>query len=131
MTSRPGAHDLHVVNLLMNALAERDATACSAVLAEDVTYNLVSQYEHRGRRDVVDAFLREAETTTSEQDLFCADGSGRVWWRYTGRWTDAETGHRRSATGATVVHVEGDQIASMMSWIDVVAATVDAPEQLG
>jgi hypothetical protein len=59
------------------------------------------------------------------QDLYTADGSGRVWWRYTARWTDAATGYPRRTTGASVAHVEANKVRSIMSWIDVIAAGAD------
>ena len=126
MNSPPGADDLNVVIELCKAIDAGDERACAALLAADVTYTFVSQGEYRGRDDVVRAFLAGLETMTLTRDWFTADGSGRVWWRYRARWTDAETGGSRSTTGATAAHVEGGLVRSVMSWIDVLAAGADA-----
>ena len=71
------------------------------------------------------AILGEVQTFELTRDWFTADGSGRVWWRYAAQWTDADSHRPRRTTGASVAAVQDGCVTSLMSWVDVVAASMD------
>ena len=125
MAEGNGVDHIELISRTNAAIDSGDEAALRALCAEDIEYTLVSQGSYKGIDDYVGRAMVESQTVRLERDLFTADGSGRVWWRFTARWTDAETGRARRATGATVAHVEGDKVKSFMSWIDVIAAGID------
>ena len=121
-----GPEHVELVRRLCDAIDSGDEATCRALFHEDVEYTFVSQGSYEGLDQVVANAMTQSQRFRVTQDLFTADGSGRVWWRYTASWSDAETGRPRRATGASVAYVEADKVKSIMSWIDVIAAGVDA-----
>src|SRR5262245_52666039 len=120
-----GLEHVELVRRLCDAIESGDEATCRALFHEDIEYTFVSQGSYKGLDEVIADAMAQSQRFRLTQDLFTADGSGRVWWRYTARWNDAETGRPRRTTGASVAHVEADKVRSIMSWIDVIAASVD------
>jgi len=120
-----GAEHIELIRRVSDAVDAGDEATLRTLCDEDVEYMLVSQGSYKGIEEYVARSMIESQSVHVTRDLFTADGSGRVWWRFTARWNDAETGRARRATGATVAHIEGHKVTSFMSWIDVIAAGVD------
>ena len=53
------------------------------------------------------------------RDLFTADGTGHVWWRYDATWTDPDTGIDGHTSGATTAVVTDGLIVASTNWIDL------------
>jgi len=122
-----GAEHVALILRMSEAVDAGDGATLRELHADNAEYTLVSQGTYRGRDDVVAAILAEADRFKMTRDLFTADGSGRVWWRFAGAWTDLQTGRARHTTGASVAQIDGGKIQSVMSWVDVIAATQDVP----
>ena len=120
-----GAKHIELIRRLCDAVDSGDEATLRALCDEDIEYTLVSQGSYKGIDEYVARSMVESQSVRLTRDLFTADGSGRVWWRFAANWSDAETGRPRRTTGATVAHIEGDKVTSFMSWIDVIAAGVD------
>jgi ketosteroid isomerase-like protein len=120
-----GHADVELIRRMIDAIDAGDEDALTSVLAEDIEYVFVSQGTYPGVDDVAAVFIAEVQRFRMDQDLFTADGSGRVWWRYEAHWSDAETGRPRRTTGASVAQVEDSRFRSVMSWVDVIAAGQD------
>jgi ketosteroid isomerase-like protein len=120
-----GSEHIEIVRRLNDAIESGDEAKCRTLFHEDIEYILVSQASYSGLEEVVANALVQSQRVRVTQDLYTADGSGRVWWRYTARWADAVSGRPRRTTGASVAHIEGGKVKSLMSWIDVIAAGVD------
>ena len=125
MPNTDGSRDIEFLTRLCAAVDIGDGEALGPLLHDDVECEFVSQATHRGRDPVMAAMLGQATTSYLTRDWFTADGSGRVWWRYVVQWTDAESRRPRRTTGASVAMVQDGCVTSLMSWVDVVVASMD------
>ena len=118
MTSAHGA--LEAFQRLSSAYDRQDWVSFGECWHPDAIYEFVSQPVVRGREAIV-AFERQngVPGTHLTRDLFTADETGRMWWRYDATWTDPETGVDVHTSGATTAVVTEGLVVSMTSWIDL------------
>ncbi len=109
-----------VCQRLCDARDASDWTAFAAQYHPDGIYEFVGQAVTQGRDNIAE-YERSTHDPAMQlrRDLWTADDSGRVWWRYTASWTDAESGEVRHTSGASTAAVTDGLIVRLTSWIDL------------
>jgi len=111
---------LRVVRQAGDAIQRRDWASYGARFHDDAVYEFVGQGTVSGRDNIVDYERSlQIESMRVTQDLWTADETGRVWWRYAAEWADPETAEQRRTSGASTALVRDGAIESLTSWIDL------------
>ena len=111
---------LRVIQQLREAVEARDWATFGAQFHDDAVYELVGRTIVHGRDNIVDnARSTHIESMRVTQDLWTADETARVWWRYAAEWADPETAEQRQTSGASTALVRDGAVESLTSWIDL------------
>jgi len=118
-TSTPAAAARRVAQRLLESAEAQDWAAFGELVHHDAVFEFVGRAVLRGRDEIIefDRSIHDGHVTTTT-DLWTADDTGRVWWRYTAAWTDPATTQQRRTTGASTALVRDGAVQSFLSWID-------------
>ena len=111
---------LRLVHQVCEAADTGDWATYGTKFHDDAVYEFVGQAIVHGRDNIVD-YERSihSESMRVTQDLWTADETARVWWRYAAEWADPGTAEQRQTSGASTALVRDGAIESLTSWVDL------------
>ena len=105
---------------LLAAAEAQEWTSFGELVHEDAVFEFVGRAVLHGRDEII-AYERSIHDgrMRSTCDLWTADDTGRVWWRFAAEWDDPDAATPRRTTGASTVVVRDGAVESFSSWVDL------------
>ena len=111
---------LRFVQRACEAFDAADWATFGALYHNGAVQEFVSQYISLGRHNTSGRSAPPiCQGCKITRDLWCADDTGRAWWRYAAEWTDAESGEAAKTSGAATALVRDGAHRAHTGWIDL------------